>query len=304
MAIKAKAELRSDVVAMLPNNTTGLINPTLDRALRLDAIDSLIAPSGIVSGAGINVSNNGDGTVTVTAGGAAAATGIPSFVVESAAQPSDAVLTGVVPGLSASPPFPSLVYLLTPNDIDRAADDLEMQINGDTSRVREVVDFRGDALAARDLDPGALYEILAHASPTQQYRLTEPIPVRRQDFNLVISWLPDTPINNQSAFEAAVDSADAAASMTAFVTMPVITGNRDANEFAALGVPMDAPDLDEDETYSYPVGQGETPVITLARVTAWDGWRYMGTEYKWWSLGSLRTAGVENTRYQVGYLPY
>ena len=154
------------------------------------------------------------------------------------------------------------------------------------------------------MEPGALYEILAHASPTQQYRLTEPIPVRRQDFNVVISWLPDTPLNNQTEFEAAVDSADAAASMAAFVTMPEITGSRDTNEFAALGVPMDAPDLDEDETYSYPVGQGETPVITLVRVAAWDGWRYMGTAYKWWSLGSLRVAGVENTRYQVGFLPY
>ena len=167
-----------------------------------------------------------------------------------------------------------------------------------------MVDFRGDPLKARDLDPSALYEILATFSPSQQYRMTEPVLVRRQDFNLVIGWLPDTPINNQAVFEAAVDSADAAASMTAFVTMPEITGNRDVNEFAALGVPMDAPDLDEDETYSYPVGQGETPVITLARVATWDGWRYMGTAYKWWSLGSLRTAGVENTRYQVGYLPY
>ena len=86
-----------------------------------------------------------------------------------AAQPSDAVLTATIAGVTDSPPFPSLVYLLTPNGLDRAADDLELRINGDTSRVRSLVDFRGDPLNARDLDPGALYEILAHASPAQQY---------------------------------------------------------------------------------------------------------------------------------------
>ena len=81
-----------------------------------------------------------------------------------------------------------MVYLLTPSGLDRSADDLELQINGDTSRVRELVDFRGDSLAARDLDPAALYELLAHASPTQQYRLTEPIPPRLRDFNVAFAW--------------------------------------------------------------------------------------------------------------------
>ena len=74
------------------------------------------------------------------------------------------MLTANIAGITDSPPFPSLVYLLTPNDIDRAADDLELRINGDTSRVRALVDFRGDPLNARGLDPGALYEILAYAS--------------------------------------------------------------------------------------------------------------------------------------------
>ena len=116
-----------------------------------------------MSGAGINVSRN-NGVVTVATGGAAAAVGIPSFVAAAADQSADDVLEATITGVTDSPPFPSLVYLLTPNDLDRAADDLELRINGDVSRVRSVVDFRGDALAARDLDPGALYEILAHAS--------------------------------------------------------------------------------------------------------------------------------------------
>ena len=77
MAIKAKAELRSDINANLPDNTTGLITPALDRDLRLDAIDSLIAPSGIVSGAGIAVSNNADGFGHRVGCGAAAATWHP-----------------------------------------------------------------------------------------------------------------------------------------------------------------------------------------------------------------------------------
>ena len=55
--------------------------------------------------------------------------------------------------------------------------------------MRAIVDFRADAIAARDLDPGALYEILAYAGPQQKYRLTEPIPMRRQDFDIVCGWI-------------------------------------------------------------------------------------------------------------------
>ena len=139
---------------MFADNDTGDITPEDLRAVTLDAVDSLLDEVGVVAGAGITVSRGTDGSVTIAAGGAAAASGIPSFVAASAAQPSDDVITASVAGLTASPPFPSLVYLVTPNDLDRADDALELRINGDTSRVRAIVDFRADAIAARDLDPG------------------------------------------------------------------------------------------------------------------------------------------------------
>ena len=164
MAIRTKAEMLAGITSMFADNDEGDITAAIARSEFNDWIDSLLVPGGIVGGAGISVSDNGDGSATVSAAGAAAAVGIPSYVADSAAQPSDAVLTANIAGVTDSPPFPSLVYLLTPNGLDRAADDLELRINGDTSRVRALVDFRGDPLNARDLDPGALYEILAHAS--------------------------------------------------------------------------------------------------------------------------------------------
>ena len=164
MAILTKAMLRTAIDSVFASS--GQITAEQARGEFHDWIDSLLDAPAVVAGSGITVSQNA-GVVTIAAGGAAAASGIPSFVAASAAQPSDDVLTATIAGVTDSPPFPSVVYLLTPSGLDRAADNLELQINGDTSRVRELVDFRGDSLAARDLDPSALYELLAHASPTQ-----------------------------------------------------------------------------------------------------------------------------------------
>ena len=214
--------------------------------IRVDQIDGdVLLPADIVAGAGITASVNPDGSVTVAAGGAAAASGIPSFVAAAAAQPSDDVLTATITGLSDSPPFPSLVYLLTPNDLDRAADDLELRINGDVSRVRALIDYLGDALAARDLEPGALYEILAHASPTQKYRLTEPIPRRRQDFNIILAW-HETVIDGGFTIND-VNAASAGTFGTNILTIPPApaassqTIGGQLYGYLLLGVPADSP---------------------------------------------------------------
>ena len=118
MAVLSKADLRAaiDTVFASAKNITA----KAARGEYHDWIDSLLAPASIVPGAGITVSTDADGAVTIAAGGAAAAVGIPSFVPSGAAHPSGAVLTASIAGLAASPPFPSLVYLLTPNDLDRA----------------------------------------------------------------------------------------------------------------------------------------------------------------------------------------
>ena len=296
MAIVSKADLRTAIDAVFASGTR--ITAEQARGQFHDWIDSLLDAESVVSGAGINVSRDA-GVVTIAAGGAAAAVGIPSYVAAGGSQPSDAVLAANIVGLANSPPFPSLVYLLTPNDLDRAADDLELRINGDTSRVRPLVDFRGDALAARDLDPSALYEILATFAPSQQYRLTEPIPMRRQDFTLVVSWLHDTmnqPIV-QSEFEASVDSLSAT-SMTGRVTVPAApqtTGTR----IIVFGVPMDAPDIGSIARASDEGGS----VPSFNRWVFANGWEYMGAPYKWWSIGNS-TAVYAGRNYDVTFFPY
>ena len=296
MAILTKAVLRAAIDSVFASS--GQITAEQARSEFHDWIDSLLDGPAVVAGSGITVSRSA-GVVTIAAGGAAAAMGLPSFVLTGAAQPSDDVLTASITGVTDSPPFPSVVYLITPSGLNRAADDLEIQVNGDVSRVRSLVDFRGDSLAARDLDPAALYELLAHASPSEQYRLTEPIPQRLQDFTLVVSWLHDTmnqPIV-QSEFEASVDSLSAT-SMTGRVTVPAaphITGTR----FIVFGVPMDAPDIGSIARASEEGGS----VPSFNRWVFANGWEYMGTPYKWWNIGNS-TAEYAGRNYDVTFLPY
>ena len=237
MAILTKAALRTAIDSVFASAQR--ITAEQARGEFHDWIDSLLDAEAVVSGAGINVSRN-NGVVTVATGGAAAAVGIPSFVAAAADQSADDVLEATITGVTDSPPFPSLVYLLTPNDLDRAADDLELRINGDVSRVRSVVDFRGDALAARDLDPGALYEILAHASPTQQYRLTEPIPGRRQDWKLAMVYQVRTNGGSDPEIQDAWLS-DATESDTPSIVVPAEpAGATESSGYLWLGVPVDA----------------------------------------------------------------
>ena len=97
MAVLSKADLRAaiDTVFASAKNITA----KAARGEYHDWIDSLLAPASIVAGAGITASTDADGAVTIAAGGAAAAVGIPSFVPSGAAQPSAAVLTASIAGL-------------------------------------------------------------------------------------------------------------------------------------------------------------------------------------------------------------
>ena len=235
--VREKSVLRTRIDAMFEDNTVGEITPAVARDVLEDMVDSLLDTEAVLPGAGITVSRSA-GVVTIAAGGAAAATGLPSFVLTGAAQPSDDVLTATITGLGASPPFPSVVYMITPSGLNRAADDLELRVNGDVSRVRSLVDFRGDALAARDLDPAALYELLAHASPAEQYRLTEPIPLRRQDFDVVVFWSDGDGDPDAVTENSAVDTFD-----TPILTSPAYTGTRSSTAYFLVGVPPEAPEI-------------------------------------------------------------
>ena len=286
MAVLTKAQLRAAVDSVFA--TGQRITAEQARGEFHDWIDSLLGEASVVAGSGITVSQNADGSVTVAAGGAAAASGIPSFVAASAAQPSDDVLTATIAGVTDSPPFPSVVYLLTPSGLDRAADDLELQINGDTSRVRELVDFRGDALAARDLDPAALYELLAHASPTQQYRLTEPIPPRLRDFDVAFAWtgqgidLDDAAVTAGATFAGAVIDIPDRPAGTA-------SGTRARLWF---GVPADAPDIS--------VAWNGVALSPFIAATAAN--EVGGVAYKWWYYNGQY--GWDARTVDVTILPY
>ena len=242
MPILTKQQLRAAIDSAFASGQG--ITAIAARAQFHDWVDSLLDAPSVLAGAGVSVSDGGDGTVEVSAAGAAAAVGLPSYLAAGSSQPSDAVIAANVAGLAASVPFPSLVYLMTPNDLDRSADDLELQINGDVSRVREVLDFRGDPIAARNLDPGALYEILAHASPSQVYRLTEPIPQRRQDWDLVMVYEVRTDV---SGFDPDIQDAwlvDATESDTPFIVAPAQpAGATERSGYLWIGAPVDAPTI-------------------------------------------------------------
>ena len=235
MAVLTKAQLRTAIDAVFASMQK--ISAEQARAEYHDWIDSLLDGEAVVAGSGITVSRSA-GVVTVAAGGAAAATGLPSFVMTGAAQPSDDVLTASITGVTNSPPFPSVVYMITPSGLNRAADDLELRVNGDVSRVRSLVDFRGDALTARDLDPSALYELLAHASPNEQYRLTEPIPLRRQDFDVAVFWS-----DNDGDPDAVTENSVVSTFDTPILTSPAYTGTRSSTAYFLIGVPPEAPEI-------------------------------------------------------------
>ena len=83
MAIRTKAEMLAGITSMFADNDEGDITAAIARSAFNDWIDSLLVPGGIVGGAGISASDNGDGSTTISAAGAAAAVGIPSYVADS-----------------------------------------------------------------------------------------------------------------------------------------------------------------------------------------------------------------------------
>ena len=292
--VREKSVLRTRIDAMFEDNTVGEITPAVARDVLEDMVDSLLDTEAVLPGAGITVSRSA-GVVTIAAGGAAAATGLPSFVLTGAAQPSDDVLTATITGLGASPPFPSVVYMITPSGLNRAADDLELRVNGDVSRVRSLVDFRGDGLTARDLDPAALYELLAHASPAEQYRLTEPIPQRLQDFEVLVVWA-DT---STFALTAAAIAGQSGSYSTPEITIPAAPAGVSPTGSTRMfvGVPDDARDIEQI------IRIGTSGEFFVEPITATDA--VGGVTYKWWqSVSQGLRYNWAGRQYRVAYGEY
>ena len=164
-----------------------------------------------------------------------------------------------------------------------------MRINGDVSRVRPLVDFRGDALAARDLDPSALYEILATFAPSQQYRMTEPVLPRQQDWDFVVVW-----VDGSRSPPPAVGTltpqlvADGTVFTVPDFALPDYPGTE---SFAWLyfGVPADAPPI-----YSISGFTGTLPIVDSGEIV-----QVGGVDFLWYRITG-RTATSSRT-YRVEY---
>ena len=101
----------------------------------------------------------------------------------------------------ASVPDQMLLFFRLPFVIPRTTRNLTARI-GAQNRELPVVGIDGGTIKPRDLTPGALHGMLID---TGGARFVEVIPPRPQDFEVVMAWLPEVPINNQAVFEAYVD---------------------------------------------------------------------------------------------------
>ena len=235
MAVKTKPELRAAVAAMIANNTTGLITPTKDREVREDFIDSFLDRETVAAGAGITVDQTTTG-VTIAAGGAAAAMGIPIFVATNVVQAGEDLITADIDGLSGDPPSPSVVYIFMPTVLDRASADLSITINGASQRAMRTV--RNATVQARLITPGGLYALLTRTSVATSYYLTEVLEQRPQDFDVAVFWSDEDGDPDAITENSAVDTFG-----TPIVTIPAYTGTRSSSAYLVFGVPPEAPEV-------------------------------------------------------------
>ena len=173
-------------------------------------------------------------------------------------------------------PRPAIVFFEAPDVLPRDGDAMRIRPNG-RGVTDPFLDLRWRPLAARQVTPGMLVECLYNAR--DEWVVVEPLQVRPQDFNLVMSWLP-TPPYGQAEMEAYVnDAAHHGASMTDHVILPAFVSDGRTRANLVVGVPLDAPDFDRFQ------GRGEIVfTVTGTRILPWDGRLYNGIGYKWWVL--------------------
>ena len=300
MAILTKAVLRAAIDSVFASGQ--LITAEQARGEFHDWIDSLLAPASIVNGAGITVSTDADGNVTVEAGGAAAAMGLPSFLANTNRdQPTDGTLVIDVTGRTDPPPRPSIVYFQTPTVLNRAADPLALLLSGDTDTRRVILDQFGNGVFARNLTPGTWYTVLA--TPANRYEFAEPIPVRPQDFDVVCGWI--------STAEAGWTDEDIALANTATTDEVVIpdkppTTGSPTTGALLVGIPADARRVVD----VIRVGQGlGPPSIDTAPRDLTDNppnftAAYQGEPYRWYALTGLAFAGFVGETIRVTFGDY
>ena len=281
MATKDKATLRADILSMLPSNTTGLITPEKDRTLREDFVDSLLASESVQGGAGISVDRAG-GVLTIVAGGSQASVGLPIFFGAATYSAANARITlnGVV-----APPRPSIIYCIAPVDLDRAADDLTMLVDGVEY---DLVDVVAGNVAARLLTPAGLVGVLWRSGEARMLEILDPRP---QDFDIVATWVdgPRTPPPDLAA-------ADVAAGTSYSVPDLVFPDYTGSETFAWLffGVPTYAPPIAEVRNLRL------NSVSSFGEITS--TLQVGGVTYRWYRV-SARTR-PNNNLYRFTYGPY
>ena len=85
-----------------------------------------------------------------------------------------------------APPRPSIIYCIAPVDLDRAADDLTMLVDGVEY---DLVDVVAGNVAARLLTPAALVGVLWRSGEARLLELMEPRP---QDYAIAVVLGEDT----------------------------------------------------------------------------------------------------------------
>ena len=235
MALREKSVLRAAIDSVFGSGRN--ITAAEARGEYHDWIDSLLAPASVVPGSGISVDENPDGSVTVTAAGAAAAAGIPAYVARNVVQADDDTITADVTGLADAPPSPSLVYIFMPTMLNRAATDLSISINGEIIKALRTVN--NAVVQARLITPGQLYALLKRTpGAATNYYLTEVLEQRPQDFDVIVSWSDrdDGPLSDADLTD--VSEAFSAAEVSVPDTP---SGNTPtSNERLWFGVPADA----------------------------------------------------------------
>ena len=161
-------------------------------------------------------------------GGAQASVGLPIFFGAATYSAADARITlnGVV-----APPRPSIIYCIAPVDLDRAADDLTMLVDGVEY---DLVDVDAGNVAARLLAPAALVGVLWRSG---EARLLEVLETRPQDYSIRVFW-SDSSGTIVPAGEASFD--------TPTLTIPTYTGTRASTSILFIGVPNVAPNIAPD----------------------------------------------------------
>ena len=280
--VRAKGVLRARLDAMFADNDEGDISALDARDLLGDMIDTLLDAGGLVAGAGIGLTVNADGTVTVGTSGAPAELGIPSFVARNAAYvAADDRITADIAGVT-NVPSPSILYMYAPDPLPRDAAALNMVVN--TAAQVSIRTLAGGVVAARDLTPGGLLQGVFNVSGSPgRFTLVEPLMTRPPDWDLVFTWAGFPPT------QAEFDSSATVLNPARF-TVPVAPA---ADSIAWLGVPLDArmiESLQLEGTILVNIYRDPTLALT-----------FNGTVYRWIGLVWIMGDSHVGQEYRVNY---